>query len=58
MSTDLNSHKDLTDLETVLFIGAGNSRVVRKIIQKFKDLLFDVGTSSKILTGLKFNLIF
>ena len=58
MSTDLNSHKDLTDLETVLFIGAGNSRVVSKIIQKFKDLLFDVGTSSKILTGLKFNLIF
>ena len=58
MSTDLNSHKYLTDLETVLFIGAGNSRVVSKIIQKFKDLLFDVGTSSKILTGLKFNLIF
>ena len=58
MSTDLNSHKDLTDLETVLFIGAGNSRVVSKIIQKFKDLLFDAGTSSKILTGLKFNLIF
>ena len=58
MSADLNSHKDLTDLETVLFIGAGNSRVVSKIIQKFKDLLFDVGTSSKILTGLKFNLIF
>ena len=58
MSTDLNSHKNLTDLETAVFIGADNSCVVSKIIQKFKDLLFDAGTSSKILTGLKFNLIF